>query len=415
MAEKKSVATLQAENKRLARENRRLARELHTQSGQRRTSRIWRSIAIAFCVALAGGLLVAGNILFWAGQTVVNTDKYVATVTPLIENQQVQQGIASYTTAELYRNVDIQQVTADVLPPKAAFLAPTLSTQIQSYTDKVIQQILANPKFQDTWIEVQTKAHSTFIQGVRNYEGDGTIDINDVYQRISQRLTDTPLSFLANKQLPSNVGNITVITAQRLPAFHNLVVNIDLWQTLAVLALIIFTALAIWLSRNRRKMAIILGWTFAGLMLFTLVALRLSINQIANSVDPSYHDAVYQAAKIILNPLRIQTITLLLLGVLLASIAWVGGASKGAVAMRTRLQELLSGNLHRTLFTHENSLTNWVGAHRAGLQWAAVAITGIVFFWLTLSPAAVLWGALILLIVVLVIYVVAAPTSPSKR
>lgn len=404
---------LLAENRRLASENSRLQKQLKSLSLEARGKRgkVWKSALIVLCVGLAGALLVVGNILFWAGQTVTNTDRYVETMAPLIENTTIQQGIAAYATSELYKTVDINALTTEVLPPRASFLAQPLAEQIQTHTKTVIERILASTEFQQLWIESQQRAHQRLITLGENYQGDGTIDVSDIYNRISQRLSDTRLSFLANRNLPENVGSITVVSAPWLPTFHTIVTNIDVWQTLAVLALVLFSALAIWLSRNRRKTAIIIGWTFVGLMFMTLLAIRLAIQMVAGKVDPAYSDAAEEATRIILNPLRIQSITLLLIGLLVVVIAWIGSQSKAAAATRGRIQELLSGNIHKSLFAQENGFTRWVGRHRNTLQWLAVALTGLIFFAITLRPAAIVAGALALLLVVAILYVLAAPSS----
>lgn len=404
---KTSVAALQAENKRLATENATLKKQLSSSS-----HRLWQKIVILICVALAGALLVTGNILFWAGNSLVKEDRFVATTSPLIKQPEIQQGIALYATNKLYENVDIEQEIQNVLPPRAEFLAPSISGQVRNATQSSLEKILANEKFQDTWTSTVTKAHSRIINYVKNYQGNGTISLNDVYQSLSKQLEGTKLSFAANKTLPSSVGSITLIQASWLPAAHNLVTNIDLYRFLAILIVMVASALAIWLARNRRKMVIGLGALYSVLMAISLLSIRIFQQSIPAKVASEYQPAVKTAVNIITQPLIIQTRTILLLSILTMIVAWLTGPYKVAVTVRERIQTLLEGKVHQAVFAKENAFTRWVGRYKRVLQWAAVLVIAIVMlFFVQLSPKLVVLYGLLMLAIALVVELLAAPVS----
>lgn len=407
---KPTAAQLRAENKRLLAENAALKKQQASSSRPTR-HRPWRSFAIILCTVVAGAVLVAGNLLFWAGNTVVDNGRFASTTSPLIKQPEIQQGLALYATNKIYENVDVQQTIQDVLPPRADFLAPSLSSQVKNLTQTSFEKLLANQRFQDAWTDTLTNAHSRIINYVKNYQGDGTITLNDFYNRLSSNLQDTKLSFLANKTLPSNVGNITIIEAGWLPTAHNIVVNIGLYQALSTLLVIILSVLAVWLAKNRRKMVIILGTVYSVLMAITLVSIRLSQNLIPKNFDSQYQAAVSAAVKTITNSLLIQTRTILLLGLLVILIAWITGSSRVAAVSRVRINLLLEGKLHTAIFAHENSLTRWIGGHKRVLQWTAIAIIAAIMLLVSLSPALVLWYALFMLVIVLIIEMLAAPQN----
>ena len=80
-------------------------------------------------------LLITGNLLFWTGNTLVKTDRFTASVAPIIKNSAVQTAVADYTTTQLYNNVDVSQVITQALPPRAEFLASSITGQLKSYTN----------------------------------------------------------------------------------------------------------------------------------------------------------------------------------------------------------------------------------------------------------------------------------------
>ncbi|HVX47936.1 MAG TPA: hypothetical protein VHA05_01110, partial [Candidatus Saccharimonadales bacterium] len=161
---------------------------------------------------------MVGNILFWAGNTLINTDKYVATVQPLMANKTIQSAVADYTTNQVFSQVDVQTFVAGALPPRADFLAPQLTAQLKSTTDKTLQKTLASNRFQVLWANTNRKAQQRLVHAIKTSKTtDGVINLQDVYNRLGESLKDTKLSFLAGKTLPKQAGTINVVDAPWIP------------------------------------------------------------------------------------------------------------------------------------------------------------------------------------------------------
>jgi len=406
-----SVSEIKKINKQLVSENEKLKKQLtvnniHTS----KSNKIWKKITIFVCVVLAGAILVAGNVLFWAGNTLVDTNKFVATVNPLIEDPAIQKGIAKYTTNQLFTRFDVEQTMIDVLPPKADFLAPTLTDQLQTKTQSSLEKMLSNDsKFQTIWKDTIKTSHEKLVGYIGQYEGDGNITINNIYQSLSDELQNTKLSFLANKKLPDSVGSITVANFPGLPVAHNVVNNIGLYQSIATLLIIGFSILSVVLSVDKRKTVIIIGIIFSIFMALSLVGIRIAEYNITNLAQIDYREAINAAVNIISNPLVIQTRMLLMLGILIVIIAWISGPYKVAKLTRTRIQTLFEGNIHQAIFSKgENKFTIWVGSHKKLLQWSTVIIVALIMLIVELSPILVFWYALLILALVLMIELLSA-------
>ncbi len=383
---KKSLSKLEKENLKLKEENQKLAKKVKaTQATTHNHSGLGRRIAIVTLVIFSAFLLLLGNIFFWAGRTVTDTDKYVATITPLVEDPAIQKAIATYATDQIFANVDVEPILAESLPPKAVFLAPTLTTQLENYTQKGLEKVVASDRFEKVWVDSNRNSHERLIKVATNYEGDGTISINDAYQYMSDELATTQLSFLAGKQLPSKVGNITIVKVEYLPAFHNLVTNINTWRMLAIGLFVITSAGAIFISRNRRQTAVALGLLFATAMFTTLLALRIGRETVVAGIDSQYQLAASNAYQIIVNQLVVQSWVIMAAGIIIALIAWITGSTRSAQAISSRVSKLLSGNVHKALFNKENPFTLWVGDHKTLLQWGSVVLLGLIMLFTTLS------------------------------
>lgn len=409
---------LLAENQRLKRENARLraaTAQVHT-PGSRHILRGLRSAGAVFFVCLAVLLLFAGNLFFWTGNTIVNTDRYMQAVGPLISKPAVQTAIAQYTTDQLFRQVDVEAFTEQALPPKAAFLAPQLAEQVETGAETALKRVLARPQFQDRWLDIQRRQHERLVTFAADYQGSGTIDLNDVYQQLAGNLKDTKLSFLADKQLPPKVGSITVVTASWLPAFHTLVTHINTWRLLAVTAMLVSLGLALWLSRHRLRVLYGFGWGAAGLMLVTLIGLRYVQHHIGNRVDSQYAAAARETAATVFHPLVTQTwlILALALVVVLIAAAINGKFGWALAAGRRGWAYMEAGAQHMPNSWRTAPALRWLTDHKRAVEYGLGVLLALVMLFITPSLPALIVLILVLAALIAVIELLTSPPPQSR-
>ncbi|MEK7599863.1 MAG: hypothetical protein AAB462_02420 [Patescibacteria group bacterium] len=372
----------------------------------------WRSIASWLCIAIAAALLFVGNLAFWAGNTLVDTDRYVAAVGPLIQEPEIQSAIAGYTTTQLFNRVDVQGYVQSALPPRAEFLAPQLSLQLKTQTENSVKKLLATQKVQDYWYSSLAKRHEAIIGFSKAYQGNGTIEISDLYSHLSKRLSDTRLSFLADRQLPDKVGTIQVATVGWLPVVHKVSNNIGLYQAMATFLLISFSVGAVLLSSKRRRTVITLGFFFAGITLATLLATKIAGGIVASQLQPIYQSAAQVAYSTVFASFVTQTVTLLLISALIVLVAWLSGPYRSAALFKTRVTDLLSGRLRKSIFgTKENTFTLLVSRYKRQLQWTSVLLISLVMLLVQLSPKLIIVYGFLMLVCVLVVELLAADNT----
>lgn len=410
MAKKESIAALEHDKEELAAENQRLKAEL-THGSKKSAAGFWRSMTIALCAAVVVATLIIGNVVFWAGNTIVNSDKYVQTVQPVLQDAAVQSAIADYTTTQLFKQVNVQQTVQNALPERAAFLAPQLTSQLRGATDATLQKALASQRFQTVWANTNQTAHDKLINGIKYSKGDGVVSLQNIYDSLSQNLKDTKLSFLAGKSLPQNIGNIKVVNASWVPKARFVINSVGWLKPVSLLLIAVFSAAAIWLAKRRRTVVILLSGLASLSMIAMLIAIQLVRHAVALQAPAAYQTAADHAAGIILHPLMVQTIAILCVAIIIKIAAWVTGPYKPAAATRRLVDRWLTAPIHNVIWHRENGLTNWFRSYKTGLQWAAAAAVAIISLLSELSPKEVIWRALIMLFAVLVIETVAAPHS----
>lgn len=408
ISDKQKIATLEKENKAL---KARLAEvNVRTEKNPRFS---WRTAGIVIATGLAGAMLVVGNLVFWTGRTLTDNRRYTEATQPLIQNQAIQEAIANKVTTAIFENVNVEQIAEQALPQRAQFLAPSIATQVESFTNSQAKNIVASSQFQDVWQTVNAGAHQRLLNAVKNYQGDGTFDINDLYARLSERLQDSKLSFLANKTLPANVGSITIISTPNLPKAHWIVVNLWWIRLLSITLFVLLTALAVWLAKNRRGALVRISWLYAFLMLATLLALRVTKTIAVGNIAGQYQAAAIAAWDIVLKSLFQQTVALLLTFIVVAVTAWLTGTGKRAESVRNRIGDVLNGRLHRALFkSKENKFTVWLGTYKKVIEIIVLIVAALSLLVIRLTPINI---AIVVAAFVALIIVTEALSATAKR
>lgn len=412
-----TLAQLKAENAKLKAENVRLAEQVSTKRGHRASPKqFMRQLAVGILLFLTVVLISLGNIVFWTGNTLVKQDRFVAATSPIIKDTEVQKSLALYTTNQIFANVDVEQLTGDALPPKAQFLAPQLTEQLQSQTNNLLYKAVSSPRFVARWNKTSANWHDRIITYATDYEGNGEISLNDIYTQVSDELRDTKLSFLANKQLPAKVGDITVINATWLPTLHRVITKIDTWRLLTVLLLVVSLTGAVLLSRARRRTLYLFSFGTTVMMIATLIALNVAKESLASRVDAQYASGVRDAFQILTHSLVTQTFTIMSAALLVAFVSWISGQSKSALSVKNQGVYVLTGRIHESLLGQSTSgIVSWTQAHKRQLEWSVVAVLTAIMLLVHLTLKSLLFYGGLMLVLILVIETVGSTSNKNPR
>lgn len=259
------------------------------------------------------------------------------------------------------------------------------------------------------------RQHQRLIDFAASYKGDDTISINDIYNQLAASLSDTKLAFLSQKKLPDKLGSITVISAPWLPKFHNVVTHIDQWRLFTALALVLFIALALWLSHNKRRTLYWFSALSALLMLITLVVLHAVRDRVVGKADAQYQDGVRHVIQLVGHSLVLQTVTILAAAILIALIAWISGVSRSAYAVKKQVNLIFSGKLHQSIFGgSSNSLIQWLQIHKRQSEWAIVGILAAIMLLVRLTLKSLVVYVIVLALLILLVEVIAGQPAPVK-
>lgn len=370
-----------------------------------------RSVVKWFCLSLAGAIFISTSLLFYLSFSLLNTNRFMDIAGPLIQKPSIQKVIATDMTNALFEQVDVEKITADALPPKISFLAPAVYGQVKKYTESTIEIVIKNEKFQNVWNDTLRNSHSALVTGLREYKGDGKVNIDDVYKNLQQKIKNPKLDFIDSVQLPNSIGSITIIDASWLPIAHNVVSNIYLYRIMAVVLLVILLAVVIWVSSSRRKALIQTGLMLATLSLLMLVGIRLAKTILLSNVDASHLEAANDVWETVIGPFTWQVLGYMFVALVVTAIAWMSGNTKTAMIIRKKFNQALAGKLHKALFAKENHFTKLI-ASRFSLLIVLVSIGFVVsLLIINLSVLNVIITGLVYLLLITAISILAAPKA----
>lgn len=374
------------------------------------TERRWgvRSIAALLIFVLAALLTPVALVAHWGHRTVADTERYLETVGPLIEQPEVQQAIAESITNAAVEAINTEaQVEGllDRLFPDASFTGPLagpIAAGINGLVGELVNRFVQSERFQQAWITLNTAAQRSMIalleggeEGpVRIQGNDIVLDVSSLLSQIQQYLVDSGLTAVQNVTLPQNDRQIVLTTVDGLGQIrfiYSLTSPILTWFPLIIAALF---ALSLALSRRRARLVVTLGIVLLAEAVLLWVGLGAAREQFENQlVGTPWEPASSIFWDTLLNYLLIGVQAVMMLGAVLIAAGWFGGRTGAARLVRGRIVRGLD-DIGDRLPEGLQPLRGFVSRFATPLRWLVYGILGLLLVLKDLaSPTSVLWVA----------------------
>jgi hypothetical protein len=375
-------------------------------------------------LVIACVLAPIAGVSIWAKNQVLNTDRYVRTMKPLASNSAVQTTIADNVTNTLFENVDVQAQAQQALPPRAQFLAGTLSSGLRTFVENTTLRFLQSDAFQRLWVELNRRAHEQLVkvltgQGKVVQTANGKVQINlaPVLARVETRLSDRGIKLFTRIPPESIKTNFVILNSEQLQKVQR---GVRLLKTLAIalplLVLALFAA-AIALSERRRRTLLQAGLGLAASMAVLGILLTVGRSVYLNYVTgPNLpHDAAAAFYDTIIHYLRLGLRIIAAVGLLVAAGAWVSGPSRWAVGIRSHFGSAVGWAQGET-GAAASPFGHWVAANKRALRIGAILVPlGIALLWNSPSVTVLIVLGVIAVVLLLLIELFGrAPAAPSE-
>ena len=235
----------------------------------------WRTLVAVVLIVLGCVLAPLSVVAIWTRNQVTNTDRYVATVTPLAADPAVQQAITDQITAQVFTYIDIQALTTQAvdalsarvegrgLPPQAAAalqgLAGPVANGVQGFVRTQVERIVQSQAFEDAWIQANRVAHEALVKaltgeggGAVTVEGD-TVSLNlaPFIQTVKQQLVAQ--GFTLAERIPQVDKSFVLFQSQditRAQRAFSLLNTLGVW--LPVIAIVLLV-LGVYVAKDHRR------------------------------------------------------------------------------------------------------------------------------------------------------------------
>ncbi|WP_091605045.1 hypothetical protein [Arthrobacter koreensis] len=366
-------------------------------SGQR-----WRGPVSTVLGILAGLALVAAVIAAYAGSLVSSTDRYVATVGPVIQDPAVQADLSGQISDQITSRMDISSTIQDEVAQRsdtraaqglASVLGPRIAERTNNLVEQTVSKAVASQAFAVMWTDANRAAHQVLVRaleddpgGVASIGGNGDVSISTTAMISEAKSRLLAQGVAAASAIPDDAGqDYTVFSA---PGLASALSALDtLGRVSAVLpwaALLLAAGAVLAAPRGRRlRSGIVLSLAGGGAALAAALALRVVEQGIVNAAGGSAvsPEAAAAVSGAFLDPLSGALRSVLVLALLAVGVLYAAG--------------------------HPSRWSGWALRHLRICQGTAAALTVLVLFLPGLAPGIVLGVAAVMVAVIVVLEVMA--------
>ncbi|MFJ9388564.1 hypothetical protein ACIRON_07085 [Nocardioides sp. NPDC101246] len=377
-----------------------------------------RSIAAVICLVLAALLTTPAAVAYWGQRTLNDAERYVETVGPLIESPEVQDVIATRVTAAIQKQVDVEAILntafAGVIEdrPRLEQLVAPLAAAINGLVEREVRAFIASDEFADIWVLANTRAQQT-LQRILNGDDTGAVslqgeqvvlDVDEVIQRVKERLVARGLTIVENVPIPETDRQIVLMDAPQLRqvrtiyAFSNPVAQ---WL-LPVVGVLFLAALV--LARRRARMAVWIGAIVAANALLLAWVLSIGEQMFVNALSGTdFGPASRIFFDTLLTYLERGQQVVLWLGLIIVLAGWFAGSNRYGTTARTTIGGGLESLGARLGDSPVGAAGRWVAANVGWVRVVVVALGGVVLLWGNNVSMDRLWWSLALVVALLVV------------
>jgi hypothetical protein len=395
-------------------------------------------VVATLLIVVACVLAPLSVVAVWTRNQVTNTDRYVATVSPLASDPAIQNAIADQITAQVFTYIDVRGLTNEVvdalatrgLPPRLAdqlqALTVPIASGVEGFTRTQVGKVVQSQAFADAWVQANRVAHDELVKALTG-EGGGAITVEDnrvsvnmapFIQTVKQQLTAAGFTLAA--RIPEVNASFTLFQSDsitRARSAFNLLNTLGVWLPVIVLILIV---LGVYVARDHRRALVGAGLGVALGMLVLALGLAIFRSIYLNGVpaDVLPHDAAAVLYDTIVRFLRAGLRTVLVLGLVVAAGAFLTGQSVTAVRTRESLARaigwLQGGAEQAGLRT--GPVGGWVHRHKRALRIGAVVAASLALvFWSRPTGKVVIGLALALLVALAIIEFLGRAPQPTAE
>lgn len=397
-----------------------------------------RNAAAVVLIVLGALLAPVAVVAAWAERTLTDTDRYVATVSPLAEDPTVRSALSGRLTQTVMAQIDIGSLLGAVagglderdVAPRAVAALPALeaplTSGVESFVRRTADRVVTSDEFASAWEQANQLAHEQLVAVMRGDGGDVvqmgqdgqlTIQLAGMIELLKNRLDERGFALAAN--LPTINATFTVMESTQLVEIRNRytqVVALGTWLPWIALALLATGVIA---ATHHLRALVVAGLALVAAMLVLAVGLAIARGLYLDALSGTVLrlDAAQAVFDQLITFLRTTLRTVGVLGLVVALAAYLAGSSPSARGLRAGLGR---GFSNARAWAEGRGLTTGpagvhLGRYRGFARVAVVALAAVVLLLAPIpTPGLVLGVAVGAGLLIALVELLARPQSAAR-
>lgn len=389
-----------------------------------RRSTFWRTSGASTLIVLGVLLFTLAISASWLSHTIMDEDRWVATVAPLAQDPAIQDYVATEASSRFLKAVDVESYVKQALSPLPSetrgLLATPITDGVQNFAKDSAFRFARSPQFPQLWVSMNRLAHKAFIASINqtsggtvsNKNGKVTLNVGSLIDEVKAEMTKKGLGFVNAIPLPVADRTVTLIDSPELGRLSAMIrILHDDAFILPALA-VTFLAAGVALAPNRRKAVL---WMGVGMVIVTAMPLqaiylgRFPFTRAALQLGDMPAAAAQSAYNIVFRDLVNADQMWAFVGLVFLAGAVAIGPGTWPSALRAGIKNGLDEVWPQRGF---GSFGEWIDGHRTAVL--AAGPLGAVLVLLLMPPtsiASIVWLVVALLTYLLAVEVFGRPTS----
>ncbi len=312
-----------------------------------------RVLAAVFWLLASLAILLSG-VSVWAHQTLLTADGWGDLVGEVASDPEVIDGVSTVLVTRLSDALEVEKRVAEAVPGPLDIVAATITAKVEEQVAGLVASFAATDAFQSAFVEANKAAHDAAMRAIRGGDGDAltsdagaiTLNVFPLVEGVLHSLQDAGLinadreipdlsSFepspdrvakleaVLGRDLPDDIGTITLIESERLGNVQTVVRWFDLETGVMLLLSVLFVGLALWLSSRRIRMVLWLSVGAIAALLTGRVLVRIMLEAITRrQEEPGARVLVNAIVDAALDSLLSLTFALMAIAAVVAIAAW---------------------------------------------------------------------------------------------
>ncbi len=255
----------------------------------------WRRVVGRVLIVLFSVLAVLSLVLNWAAYELLNTDRFVETMSELSADPAIQEAIANNITNQLVGLFNADAVTNESTNESDPFLRGLARSAATDFIDRTVLRVIQSPEFQQRWDEAIQIAHPHIVallegeeyENVQIVDGQVVIDLGPLIVRVEDRLREAGLDFVDRISPDAIDTTFVIFESSALANAQQLIDFMLTWRILfPVIALVSLIGYFVF-SADRKSATIWTGMSLAIAMTTLLIAIAIGRRYLLDHLPPS--------------------------------------------------------------------------------------------------------------------------------